>query len=196
MAFRRYHMLHHSHLGVESVDMDLPTECEARLFNSVIGRFWWLFLQPLFYALRPVLLKPLPLTLWEISNVFAQLAFNALLISTFGLKSFSYLLLGTLLGTGIHPMSGHFLEHLETVDGQETYSYYGNWNWFAYNVGYHNEHHDFPKIPGSRLPELRRLAGPRVYDRLHSYTSWCGLLYSFVVKGKSNLFCRVKRVVT
>ena len=108
-------------------------------------------------------------------------------------KSLAYLLLGSILGTGLHPMSGHFLEHTETVKGQETYSYYGPLNWLTYNVGYHNEHHDFPRVPGSRLPQLKQIARD-TYAALPSYYSWSLLLWNFVFSGKTTLYSRFKRV--
>lgn len=190
-TFRRYHMIHHTSLGTHMADMDLPSKLEAVVFQSAPGRLLWLFLQPFFYGFRPVLLKPLPVTRWEVVNLLAQLAFDAAVWHFWGTGALLYFLLGTLLGTGVHPMSGHFFEHLETVSGQETYSYYGPLNWLSYNVGYHNEHHDFPSVPGSRLPQLKSRAS--AHYALPHYSSWPKVIWDFVVKGNANLYCRVIR---
>ena len=94
---------------------------------------------------------------------------------------------------GAHPMAGHFIaEHYTFVRGQETYSYYGPLNWFSYNVGWHNEHHDFPFVPGSRLPELRRIA-PEFYDGLPYHGSWVDVIASFVALPPIGPHSRVKR---
>ena len=190
-TFRRYHMLHHSSQGSDLVDMDLPCKAEANLFRSSFGRLVWLLLQPFFYGLRPLLLKPLPITKWEILNWAVQMSFNVFVLTQWGPKAMLYLVLGVLLGTGLHPLSGHFLEHLEIVTGQETYSYYGWLNLLTYNVGYHNEHHDFPQIPGSKLPTLKAMIP--LYSTFPHYNNWVRVLIDFIVQPNANLFCRVKR---
>ena len=193
--FKLYHADHHTGMGQEGIDTDIPTEIEAQLFTGVFGRLIWVALQPLFYAIRPMVINPRdksPL-IWTIAAL--QIVFDVAVLYFLGWKSFFYLFGGTLMGTGLHPMSGHFVaEHFEFVTGQETYSYYGPMNYLTYNVGYHNEHHDFPRISGWRLPMLRKIA-PEFYDSLPSYTSWVRVIYDFIKGDNMNLYGRVKRMV-
>lgn len=133
------------------------------------------------------------LTKYELMNLTVQLVFNFLVYNFFGIKALFYLVVGTLLGMGLHPMAGHFVaEHYTFLTGQETYSYYGPLNWFSFNVGYHNEHHDFPTIPGSRLPKLRELA-PLHYDHLPHHYSWVQVLVEYIMLPFMGPYSRVKR---
>ncbi len=75
---------------------------------------------------------------------------------------------------------------------QETNSYYGPCNRLAFNVGYHNEHNDFPAVPWSRLPAVRALA-PEHYEALAPVRSYAALLARFVFDRRLSLRARVVR---
>ena len=94
----------------------------------------------------------------------------------------------------LHPCAGHFIAEHYLFDqfDQETWSYYGCLNYLTYNVGYHNEHHDFPSIPWTRLPALHGLAN-EFYKDLPQHKSWCMVTYRFIFDTDIGLFSRVKR---
>lgn len=193
MAFKTYHLEHHWKQGKDRIDTDLPTGFEARVFRGFLGKFIWLTFQILFYALRPLLIYPRKPNKWEIINLFVQIIFVSAYYYFFGGLGLLYMLLSIALATGLHPLAGHFVsEHYITKPGQETYSYYGPLNKLVFNVGYHNEHHDFPNIPGTKLPELRKIAAQH-YDELHSYKSWTRVIFEFLTNKEVGLNSRVKR---
>lgn len=193
VTFKYYHLEHHRYQGDEKLDTDIPTYLEAKLFCTTFGKTIWVFLQPLFYAFRPVVTYPKPPTLLEIVNVVIQLSFNALVYYLCGPKILFYMLGGSLLSMGLHPVAGHFIsEHYMFRKGFETYSYYGPLNWISFNVGYHNEHHDFPAVPGSRLPEVKKIA-PEYYDNLPQHHSWTAVLYDFIMDPDIGPYARIKR---
>ncbi len=91
------------------MDPDLPTYFEAWLFQSRIGKVFYIVAQPLLYGVRPLLRVPKPVTLLEAVNLVIELIFDGLVMYFLGRKSLVYLLFGTLLGLGLHPISGHFI---------------------------------------------------------------------------------------
>ncbi|CAJ1960879.1 unnamed protein product [Cylindrotheca closterium] len=193
ISFKKYHLEHHYSQGVDIIDVDIPSDWEGRFFNTRPKKVFWVILQPLFYALRPLVVNPKPLSVMEAINGIVTFAFNAAFAFTFGFKAVMFNIAATLLGMGIHPVAGHFIsEHYIFKEGQETYSYYGLLNLVTFNVGYHNEHHDFPRIPGFKLPMVRRIA-PEFYDPLHSYDSWSGVIYDYIFRSDLGPYSRIKR---
>merc|ERR1712054_101526 len=119
-------------------------------------------------------------------------AYDALLFHVAGRGALGYLLISTFLAGSIHPTAGHFLAEHYVVEGNfETYSYYGWLNMLAYNVGYHNEHHDFPNIPWSNLPKVRQIA-PEFYDNLPQCKSWPGVILRYIFDDSISPYSRVK----
>jgi sphingolipid delta-4 desaturase len=192
-TFRYYHLLHHAHQGDARLDTDLPTGLEGRLVQGRLGKTLWLAGQGFAYALRPLAVHPKKPSAAEIAQFVVQFAFNALIYFCWGAKALAYLPISSLIVMGLHPVAGHYIsEHYVFRRGQETYSYYGPLNAITWNVGYHNEHHDFPYIAGSRLAELRRLA-PEFYDNLFHHDSWTKTLWHFLTRPGLGGYSRVKR---
>ena len=203
ITFKRYHLEHHYYQGTDGVDTDIPSELEGRIFNTTFKKVIWCLLQPLFYALRPMCIKPLTPKPMELLNAFVVFTSDYLLWKYFGGWSVGFLIISTLLGMGLHPVAGHFIaEHYQFILGQETYSYYGILNYVCFNVGYHNEHHDFPKVSGFNLPAVRAMA-PEYYDErwqtpcgkgLTIHKSWVKVIYDYITMPEIGPFSRVKRV--
>ncbi|EDX15251.1 GD17692 [Drosophila simulans] len=80
ISFKKYHLEHHRYQGDETIDTDIPTLMEARLFDTTFGKFLWVCLQPFFYIFRPLVINPKPPTRLEIIITVVQLTFNALIV--------------------------------------------------------------------------------------------------------------------
>lgn len=179
-SFRRYHLEHHAYQGVRDKDPDLPLDFEMRFVKgNPISKLVFLFFYPLMYVVRGMAMKKAP-SFWEYVNLAVVIVSDYLVYQICGPMGLYYLCLSLWLGYGIHPAAAHFIqEHYTFEDGQETYSYYGPLNKIFMNIGYHYEHHDFTKIPWTKLPTLKAMA-PEFYDTLVSHSSWTMVLVNFV----------------
>jgi sphingolipid delta-4 desaturase len=195
IAFGTYHLKHHAHQGDYETDADIPNKWEARLIGDKWYRkIFWLLLFPVFQLTRPPRLKAIVMwNVWTLVNVVAALAYGIAIYSVCGWLGLFYLVCSFFFSVGLHPVGARWVQEHYTLDpDQETFSYYGPINRVALNVGYHNEHHDFPSIAWNNLPKLRALA-PEFYDSLRSHSSWTRLLIQFVFDRRYTLFSRVER---
>ncbi len=195
ISFRNYHLKHHSHQGEYAFDGDLPSHWEANL----VGRSWfkkalWLLLFAVFQALRPLRLRAIQFTnTWTLFNWVFIFSLDAAFVVFFGWTPIFYLLASLVFSVGLHPVGARWIqEHFLLNPLQETYSYYGSLNLVAFNVGYHNEHHDLPSVPWNKLPTLKKMA-PELYDNLTAHTSWTRLLFRFLFDRSLSLYSRTER---
>ncbi|MEJ0092542.1 MAG: fatty acid desaturase [Methylocella sp.] len=197
MGFRCYHIKHHSHLGDYDFDADLPSHWEARLFGATwYGKATWMFFFAAFQLIRLGRLKgSVPMWgRWTIINGVCVILFDIAVFVLLGPNALLYLFASFWFSVGgLHPLGARWVqEHFTSDPVQETFDYYGPLNILALNIGYHNEHHDFPDIPWTRLPELKKMA-PEFYDDLKTHKSWSGLLVQFIFDPRFTLYTRVDR---
>jgi sphingolipid delta-4 desaturase len=194
ISFRKYHLLHHRFQGDPELDADLASPLEARLVgNGTLRKAMWLLTFFAWQSLRVPRLKRVRMfDRWYGANLAVQIAFIAGLWVLSGWKSVLYLTLSSIFAIGLHPVGARWIqEHYLTsgVQGQETFSYYGPLNVIAFNVGYHNEHHDLMMVPWSRLPRLKAMA-PEYYEPLVHHRSWTALLLRFIFDPSLSLYSR------
>ncbi len=195
LAFRNYHIKHHAYMGDHDYDADLPNTWEAKLVKNIWWRkMIWLFLFPFMQVTRSFFTRKVKTFQgWVFINLIVILIADILIIYFFGWNAILYLLFSMVFALGLHPLGARWIQEHYTLDGkQETFSYYGPLNIPALNVGYHNEHHDFPSIPWNKLPKLRAIA-PEYYDTLESHSSWTKLLFAFIFNKQYSLYSRIIR---
>ena len=192
MVFRRFHMTHHTYMGIVGRDNDLPGKAEA----SWVGTSWWrkiiwLNLYTVFAVFnRGFVTKP---DRCEIANIVVQMGVNVATVHYLGWSAFAYLALSTWFSSGFQPVAGHFIhEHYLWDKKQETYSYYGPLNRVTLNMGYHNEHHDFMNVPGKHLPKLHAIA-KAAYAPLISHRSWTAIYWRFISDTRMSHWSRFAR---
>lgn len=213
-SFQPYHQLHHKFMGDENLDTDLPTKYEGIILSNVLGKVFFAICQILFYALRPMFITQIKFTQIHLLNIVVQVLVDIAMVKLWGGRALAYFIMSSFLAGSLHPCAGHFiaehyvLNHLNkprkdidykglgyNIDEglpEETYSYYGPLNRLTWNVGYHNEHHDFPFIAWSKLPQLKEIAS-EFYDPLPQVESWVGVLWWFCFDDINTLWNRVKR---
>lgn len=195
VSFKSYHLKHHSFQGDYYLDADLASKWEAKLIgNTFIGKMLWELFFPFFQAFRTMRLKEIEfMSIWVLVNWFFVFAIDVLIIIYFGWTAFLYLVFSLVFSIGLHPLGARWIqEHFLVAPPQETYSYYGLLNIPSLNVGYHNEHHDFPSVPWNKLPQLKKIA-PEFYDNLVYHKSWFKLWIRFLFDPKLSLYSRMVR---
>jgi hypothetical protein len=64
------------------------------LFSGVPGKMLWVFMQPFFYGVRPMIDKPKPLTITELLNWVVVGGSDLLVLHFLGVRSLVYLFAG------------------------------------------------------------------------------------------------------
>lgn len=195
VSFRKYHLKHHAFQGHYDIDADIPSVWEAKLIGwNFMGKSLWLLFFPIFQSLRPPRLKQIKFaSKWVWINILTVAAVDIALWYFMGPAALIYFVASFFFSVGLHPLGARWIqEHFLVAPPQETYSYYGILNKVSFNVGHHNEHHDFSYVPWNNLPKIRAIA-PEYYNTLVYHTSWTKLLFQWIFDKELSLFSRTLR---
>lgn len=172
--FRQHHHAHHKGLSDPAIDVDIPLPFEVKFVgNSALRKTFWLGFNMIILPARALARLPVHVDRFLVLNWVGCIGFGAAALFLGSLQSLVFLIASTLFSQGLHPANSRQLEeHLydgsrmkqgSKADAPGTYSYYGMANLWTLNVGYHQEHHDFPAVPCHLLPEVRNRAGKAWY---------------------------------
>jgi sphingolipid delta-4 desaturase len=168
-------------------DPEKPSQLEIQLVQGVGMKLLYLCVYPCIYSYRILFRHYIVFTRFLLWNLILQTLFNLYIWYCYGHIFFSYLFLSTYIGMSPwHPCAAHLLfQHQKCelrLKSAKAYSYYGIMNLFTFNIGYHRERHEHPKIPWSKLPLLRQLFYYAEYESHQSayYTSTLQAIHDFI----------------
>jgi sphingolipid delta-4 desaturase len=195
ISFRYHHKMHHSHLNETYGDPDVPSPIEDRIFgHSLLGKAMWLSTFAVVQSVRTIR-APQPFEWATVFNFIFNGIYAYLVFAYISPKALLFLFLSSMASVGfmLHPLGARWIaEHWAVHPNQETYSYYGPINKYAFNIGYHNEHHDFVGIPWNKLPLLKEIA-PEYYKPLYYHASYLKVLWVYLTDPSFTLKSRVVR---
>jgi sphingolipid delta-4 desaturase len=160
VTFQKYHLEHHRCQGVDGIDMDIPSHTETYLVTNVVSKSIWVMLQLFFYALQPLFLKPKPPG-YRSSLIFLSDNPSCCHDLFLGLEIFC-------LFDPFHIRRWWYAPNgwsSQNITSSIQTKKHILPNFLTWHVGYHNEHHDFPRIPGNKLHKVREIA-PEYHEGL------------------------------
>lgn len=87
-------------MNIKEIDPDLPSVWEVKFLTSPFHKLLFLFFQPLFYGVRPLIMFPKTPTVYEAINVCLVFFTDYLVYSYFGANALLWMLCSTFMGMG------------------------------------------------------------------------------------------------
>ena len=111
-----------------------------------------------------------------------------------GWGALAYLFLSSIFAIGLHPVGARWVQEHYTgrrARRRPTATTAPS-NVVAFNVGYHNEHHDVMRVPWLRLPKVRAMA-PEFYADLQHHTLLDAPVAAVPLRPRLSLYSRMMR---